>query len=109
MGDNINVTVIGGVNALEEWESTDPSQQGADHKWIALDIDTGVDDITKLNYNGTRLTDQDVADAAAWGLGEGHFILWLRAEEVAVTPKTFILGGPGVVETTVTITVADAD
>lgn len=110
-GDTIAVTVAldlsnQGVASLNEWASSVPSQ--GTHKWLALDIDTGTDDITKIKYNGEALTSVDVAEAAQWGLGAGHIILWLKAEEVKTTPKTIILSGDDYNTKTVTITVADA-
>lgn len=108
-GDKIAVTVTGGVDSLEEWTSTDPGQALlGDKPWIALDIDTGTKDITQFKYNGYQLTETDVEDAAAWGLDAGHFILWIKADEVKEAPKTFTLSGEGFDTTTVTITVADA-
>lgn len=79
-----------------------------DQPWIAIDINTGVDDITKLTYNGEALTESDVADAAAWGLGAGHIILWLRANVVKTTPRKITLAGDGFDPVEITITVADA-
>lgn len=105
----IAVTVAGGVDSLNEWTSTDPGQATfGDQPWIALDINTGVDDITKLTYNGQALTSSDVADAAAWGLGAGHIILWLRANAVKTSPRTITLAGDGYDAVAFTITVADA-
>jgi hypothetical protein len=107
--DTIAVTVTGGIDSLNEWTSTDPGQATLGNKpWIALDIDTGLDDITKVSYNGSALTAQDVADAAAWGLGAGHFILWLRADDVHTGGKTFTLSGDDMDSVTVSITVDDA-
>jgi len=110
VSDNtIAVTVTGGIDSLNEWTSTDPGQATlGDKPWIALDIDTGLDDITKVSYNGSALTAQDVADAAAWGLGAGHFILWLRADDVHTGGKTFTLSGDDMDSVTVSITVDDA-
>ena len=69
-------------NTLASWTSTDPGQATlGDVPWLALDIDTGVDDITKLTFNGSALTSGDVADAAAWGLGAGHLILWINGSD----------------------------
>lgn len=107
--DTIAVTVTGGIDSLNEWTSTDPGQATlGDKPWIALDIDTGLDDITKVSYNGSALTAQDVADAAAWGLGAGHFILQLRADDVHTGGKTFTLSGDDMDSVTVSITVDDA-
>ena len=101
-GDNININITGGVDALNEWTSSNPSQAALGPKhWLALDIDTGVD-ITTLNYNGSPLTSADVAEAAEWGLGEGHIILWLKAEDTY--PKTITLSGDAYNTKTITIT-----
>ena len=109
IGNNMKVSVAGGVDSLNEWTSTDPGQAAAgDKPWIALDINTGLDDITEVKYNGYQLTAQDVADAAAWGLGAGHFILWIKADDVQASPKTFTLSSEGKEDVTVTISVVDA-
>jgi hypothetical protein len=60
-----------------------------------------------LTYNGSDLTAQDVAEAAAWGLGAGHIILWIRADQVVTTPKTIVLGGDGYKTKNITVTVTD--
>ena len=105
---NIKVTVNGGVDSLNTWTSTDAGQAVfGDKPWLALDIDTGTEDITKVKYNGTALTEQDVDDATAWGLGAGHFILWIKADDVKAEAKEFTLND-GLKEITVTVTVADA-
>lgn len=104
-GNIINVFIDGGVDSLDKWESTDPGQTG-EAAWIALDIDTGTKDITTVKYGNSYLTAEDVADATAWGLPAGHFILWIRADVVATTPKTFTLKSSGYTDTQVTINVA---
>ena len=106
-GNDLNIAITGGVDSLTEFEFTDASQIG-EHQWIALDINTGENDITAVKYNGSNFTSQDVAAATEWGLAAGHFILWIKADEVASTPKTFTLSGEGKEDTTVTITVSDA-
>ena len=107
INNNIAITVEDGVANLEKWTSTDPTQAlFGDQPWIAVDINTGVNDITKLTYNGSALTQTDVDEAAAWGLGAGHIILWLRANAVQVTPKQITLSGDK--DITFTVTVADA-
>lgn len=75
---------------LETFESSDPSQAGK-KAWVALDIDTGMDDIRKVKYNGTLLTDKDVADATSVGLPAGHTVLWIDYNAVSKKPKTFTL------------------
>ena len=46
--NNINIKVDD-VSLLEEWASSNPSQ--GTHAWIAVDINTGVDDITFNGHN----------------------------------------------------------
>lgn len=107
--DKIAVIVTDGVDSLNKWTSTDPGQAVyGDQPWIALDIKTGIEDITKLEYNGSALTQSDVNDAAAWGLGDGHIILWIRANAVQTSPKTITLSGEGYDSVTFTVTVEDA-
>jgi len=61
-------------------------------KWVGLDLSTNVDDITKLTLNGSKLTENDVAEAASLGLGPGHIVFWLDADQL---PKTITIGGKG--------------
>ena len=107
--NTVNVAVSGGVSSLKKWTSSDPSQAAlGDKPWIALDIDTKLDDITKLKYNGAALTQTDVDEAAAWGLGAGHIILWIKADDVKAAPKTITLSGDGYETKKLTIKVVDA-
>lgn len=103
--DNINVKVSD-VSLLDQWASSAASQ--GTHAWIAVDINTGVNNITKLTYNGSALTQADVDEAAAWGLGAGHIVLWLKGEEVTqANPKEITLAGENVKPLTFTVTVED--
>ena len=105
-GKSMSITITGGVDSLNSYPSTEPAQgTGA---WLGIDVDTGTNDITKVKYNGYQLTAQDVADATAWGLGAGHFILWIKADVVKTSPKTFTLSSDEYDDATITITVADA-
>lgn len=73
-----------------------------------MDINTGVKDITRLTYNGTPLTQADVAEAASWSLGAGHIILWLKGDEVTqINPKNIVFAGDMVEPLTITVTVED--
>ena len=87
-GNNIAINVDD-IDSLVEYTSTDPVQAAAGpKKWVAVGIDTGLDDIRKVKYNGSYLTDIDVADATSVGLPAGSFVLWVDAENL---PKTFTL------------------
>ena len=78
--DTINVTIAGGVDSLNDVE---PVAGWGLEKWVALDYNTGEDTIVGMSYTnrGTTVTlgADDVADAAAYGLGAGHLLVWTKA------------------------------
>lgn len=96
-GTNIYIEVDDG-EILNSFESTEPGY--GEGQWIALAIETGDTDITKVTYNGEYLTGKDVADAQSMGLPAGSFVLWVKAEEL---PKIFTLGGEGKEDKTFTV------
>ena len=99
------ITVTADVDDLEESESSAPGQ--GTHKWIGLGIGTGLSSVAKATYNGAPLTDADAQEAASVGLDQaGEFVLYIRAEEVAVTPKTITLNADGYPEVSLSITVS---
>lgn len=97
------ITVTVDVDELTESASSEPSQ--GTHKWLALEIGTGINDITEVKYNGSPLTAQDVSDAQATGCATGSFVLYIKTEEVAETPKAIALSADGYGETSLTIQV----
>lgn len=101
--DDGTVTVKVDLDNLVAFASSDPSQ--GTHKWVALEIATGINPITNVKYNGYALTAQDIADATATGCAAGSFVLYIRAEEVAVTPKTFTLSSTGYADMKIRIVV----
>ncbi len=101
------ITVTVDVNELTESASSDPNQ--GTHKWVALEIGTGISDITGVKLNGAALTEQDVNDAQATGCASGSFVLYIRAEEAAETPVAFTLWADGYGEIALTIQVAAPD
>lgn len=103
----ITVVVDGGVESLETFISSNPEQATFGPKaWIALDVDTGTSDIKTVKYNGTLLTQADEDEADSWKLAKGHFILYIKADDVAVDPKTITLSGDAIETTEIKITVA---
>ena len=103
----IAVTIDGGVDSLEKFTSSDPYQATfGDKPWIALDIDTETNDIKTVKYDGTALTQADEDEADSWKLVKGHFILYLKADDVAAEPKTITLSGDTIKTTEIKITVA---
>ena len=100
--DGTVITVTADVNDLEEYDSSNP-EQGV-HKWIGLGIGTGLSSLTKMTYNGYAATQADVNEATGVGLDQpGEFVLWIKADEVAATPKTAVLGADGYRETEITV------
>ena len=103
----IAITVNGGVDSLEKFVSSDPGQAALGEKaWIALDVDTETNDIKTVKYNGTLLTQADEDEADSWKLNKGHFILYIKADDVATEPKTITLSGDTIETTEIKITVA---
>ena len=103
---NGTVTISVDLDDLTSFASSDPNQGTG--KWLALEVKTGVKPITGVTYNGSSLTAQDIADAEATGCSEGSFVLYIKADVVVGTPKTFTLGANGKTKT-ITINVVEPD
>jgi len=82
----VMATVTGDINNLKSFTST--SGMGV-AKWIGILVNTQEDYTkTSIYYNGAMLPDSEFTDANYLGVpGNGTFILWLKAEEIAVSPK----------------------
>ena len=79
------------------------------HKWIALDIGTGLKPLTNIKYNGDFLTTDDVDEAEASGCREDSFVLYIATEVVASETKTIAIGADGYTTQTITIDVVVPD
>ena len=103
LADN-TITVTADVEDLEESESSAPGQ--GTHKWIGLGIGTGLSSVAMAKYNGSPLTNEDATEAVSVGLNQpGEFVLYIRAEEAAETPKVITLKADGYPEVTLSIVV----
>ena len=103
----ITLTIDGGVDSLETFVSSDPEQAALGAKpWIALDIDTETNDIKTVKYGDYQFTDADVAEADSWGFAKGHFVLYIKADDVQTEPKKFTLSGDTIETTEITIQIA---
>jgi hypothetical protein len=98
-------TVTVDLNDLQSFASSNSSQ--GTHKWIALEVNTGISPITNVKYNGYNLEQQDISDALATGCSDKSFVLYIKAEEVASAPKTFTLSADNYSDTGVTIMVVE--
>ena len=98
------ITITADVDALEMSASSNPAQ--GTHKWVGLGIGTGLSSVTLAKYNGGQLTEDDASEAVSVGLNQnGEFVLYIKAEEVAQTPKVFTLEADGHAKTTLMVTV----
>ena len=104
LADDI-VTVTVSLDDLTAFPSSNPEQ--GTHKWIALEIGTGIVPITGASYNGYAFEESDIADAQATGCAEGSFVLYIKAEEVAVSPKEFTLDSDGYAPKKITILIVE--
>lgn len=97
------ITFTVNVEELEESIISEESQDA--HKWLGLGIGTGLSDLTLAKYNGEPLTEEDATKAASVGLNQpGEFLLYIRAEEIAVKPKVITLKADGYSEVSLSIT-----
>lgn len=102
------ITITADVEELSESASSAPGQ--GTHKWTGIGIGTGLSSVTLAEYNGEALTEADAAEAVSVGLDQaGEFILYIRTEEAARTPKVITLNADGYPEVSLTITVAAPD
>ena len=82
--DAVTIKIEGGVDELKSVVPTGTTWPAG--KWVAIDYATGFDSIVGVTYtsltNGSTavLTEDDVAEAAALGLGDGHLVVWTRAD-----------------------------
>ena len=52
------------------------------HKWLGIGLGVGISPITGLFYNGSAVTDEDVAEASQCTLDAGYFVRWVAADLV---------------------------
>ena len=100
------ITVRVPLDQLTAYESTDSGQPGAS-KWIGLEIKTGFDSLEGMKYGTYSFTDDDIAEAEATGCSVGSFVLYIRAEQVVSSDKTFTLTN-GTDSVSVTVKVEDS-
>ena len=84
-----DVIISGNLTALNSYASTNEAQGSG--KWVALDIDTGLNTIVNATWNGQALTQADVDEAASVGLGAGHIVFWGKATSL-IAGKTITIG-----------------
>jgi hypothetical protein len=98
------ITVTVDPADLAEYASSTPAQ--GTHKWVGMEITTGLSDITAVKYNGYQLTAEDAAESASVGSSAGDIVMWLKADEILHTPKVFTLWASGCPKVTFTVVIA---
>ena len=93
------------VDELTAYPSSNPEQ--GTHKWLGLEIKTGVSPVAGVKFDNYELTNDDAAEATSVGCAAGSFVLYIKAEDIAVTPREFTLSKPGYKTAKVTIKVKD--
>lgn len=74
--DEQTYKVIADPTKLNSFDSSDPNQ--GNHKWIGIAIDTGETTIVGITFNGHKLTEDDVEEAAEVQLSAGNIIYWYK-------------------------------
>ena len=103
--ENGLIQVVVPVDELVAFDSGNPEQ--GTHKWIGLEVKTGLNTIIGAKYNDYELVEADVTEATSVGCAAGSFVLYVKADEVVNADKTFTLSKPGYKTETVTIKVID--
>ncbi len=99
------ITITADMDSLQEFPSSVAAQ--GTHLWIGILITAGLSDITQIKYNGVQLTSGDATEAATCGGSAGDIVMWIKADEVAVTPKRFTLWAPGYAVSEFTVVIAE--
>ena len=83
------------------------------HKWLGIGLGVGISPITGLSYNGSTITDEDVAEASDCSLGAGYFVRWVAADLVLAGDNSekskdyFTLWADGYEETRYTLKIVE--
>lgn len=86
------ITISGNLSELNEFASSVQAQ--GSHKWVALDINTGLKSIVGATWDGSELTQDDADEAAGLGLPRGHIIFWAKADALG-TAREITIGAEG--------------
>ena len=83
------------------------------HKWLGIGLGVGISPITGLSYNGSAITDEDVAEASQCTLDAGYFVRWVAADLVLAGDNSekskdyFTLWADGYEETRYTLKIVE--
>ena len=85
------------------------------HKWLGIGLGVGISPITGLFYNGSAVTDEDVAEASQCTLDAGYFVRWVAADLVLAGDNSekskdyFTLWADGYEETRYTLKIVEPE
>lgn len=74
-------TISGDLSRLVAFPSSVPAQ--GEHKWVGIDIYTGLKSIVGATWDGSELTQDDEDEALALGLSKGHIVFWAKADALS--------------------------
>lgn len=106
----ITITLSDKVKNLKDF---DGGNGWGKHKWLGIGLGVGISPITGLKYNGSALTEDDIAEATACDLSAGYFVRWVAADLVLARDNTkksvdnFTLGADGYAETKYTLKIVE--
>ena len=107
-------TVKADIDAMTKYASSADGQGEA--KWLALLIDTGINDLTNVSFNSTKLGKdganeyKDLQGTDGTPGRSSEIVLWIKANDSAYTAgKPVTIGADGYYEKTITIKVEDTD
>ncbi len=79
------------------------------HKWMGIGVSAGLA-LPALYFNGTNLTNDDIAEATAMGLDPLYFVLWVKAEKIIQGESNkFTLWATGCEETEFTLVIVEPE
>ena len=103
--DGGDIVISGALGDLNEFPSS-VVEQGT-HKWIALDIATGLKSIVGATWNGYTMTQADEDEASSLGLPHGHIIYWAKADVLVNTPAEITITAEGKEDCELTVSFED--
>lgn len=101
--DGNDYTISGKLSDLVAFPSSVPAQ--GEHKWVGIDINTGLKSIVGATWDGSELTQDDEDEALALGLPKGHIVFWAKADALSTAREITI--GKDEEEATFTIVFED--
>lgn len=83
---NKDMMIYGDLSTLASF-----TYNGQDKKWIYLDIETNVKDLTTLTINQEPIPIEHLEYGTSVGIPDGHFLFVVAAEEIAEDPITIVV------------------